>query len=475
MIKRWQGELLWVIRMFRIEELFPLFGVPKNPDPHIDVKGVSIDSREDLSEKIFFAIKGRNVDGHTFLKDVFSKGAIGAFIQDASYLDIPGGKNIFLVEDVVIAMGKVAAFYLRKIEKGKKKIAITGSAGKTTTRHIVAKLISHKAKVFSPKGNLNTEIGVPLAIFEIPKDARFLVFEFGADRPGDIKYLSDIVRPDIGIITNVGPSHIERFGSVSEIGKTKWALAEAVKEKDVLIYNADDPVLQKMAFSYEGRKMGFGSKKDAILRLVRRKSTPYGESFTVFIDGNLIDYEIKLYGLSNVYNVLSGIALIYYLFSDLDFVQEVLSSILPVPGRLNLIRKEEPPITIIDDTYNSNPLSLKNSLDVLSQFGDGRRIAVLGDMLELGSFSKVYHREAGRDIAIARSVDVLVGIGKDVEFLVNGAKDSGFDKAYLFREKEKLVDFLVENLRPHDTYLFKASRGMKMEEIMNKFMEKLDD
>ncbi len=458
--------------ILKIEDLLELFGTPEKYDPKISIKGVSVDSRDELRGRIFFAIKGTKTDGHLFLEEALSKGAVAAFIQNAAFLNIRSGKNIFIVKDTVSALGKLSAFYLKKIEKGKKKIAITGSAGKTTTRHIITNILSHYGKTFSPQRNFNTEIGVPLSIFSIPKDAQFLVFEFGADRPGDIFHLSNLVKPDIGIITNIGPAHIERFGSIEEVGNTKWALAEAVIDKELLIYNEDDPILRKKARMYEGRKIGFGTEEGALVKFVSRQPFPLGENFTVFLGGKLLESEIRLYGLANIYNALSGISLAFYLFDEVEPLRELLSLIPPLSQRLRGIKKKN--VFIIDDTYNSNPLSLKNSLDVLSRF-EGRRVAVLGDMLELGDLSKVYHREAGREIATSQCADLLVGIGRETEFLVDGARDYGFKEAYFFKDKEDAVEFLITQAKPYDTYLFKGSRGMKMENVMNTFMERLDD
>ncbi len=461
--------------MIKVEDLVKLFGMPKNFKPNILIKGVSIDSRDDVDGKIFFAIRGNKTDAHTYLKEVFKKGAIAAFIDNPDYLDVRGGKNIFLVDNVVLALGKLGKFYLNNLKRVKKKIAITGSAGKTTTRHIIATLLSSKWKVFSPKKNLNTEIGVPLSIFDIPKDAEFLIFEFGADRPGDIAYLSELVNPDIGIITNIGPSHIERFGSLEEIGNTKWALAEAVEEEGLLIYNGDDPILRKKSFSYRGRKVAYGSSNEADIRLLRWGLGEKGENFTIFLNGRLLDYTVNLLGLANIYNVLSGISLIWYLFEDVEFIKEVLPSLSPLPGRLRIIEGLNDNILIIDDTYNSNPLSLKNSLSVLSRFKGRRRVAVLGDMLELGEFSGIYHREIGKDIALSHLADKILGIGDYTKFLIEGAMDFGFKNVEFFEKKADLLSFLIENRKADDVYLFKASRGIKLEDVMNKFMEKIND
>ncbi len=461
--------------MIKIADLISLFGTPKNFDPSVSIGGVSIDSRDDVKGKVFFAIRGRKTDGHRYLKDVFKNGATSAFIDNPQFLDVEGGKNIFLVDDVVLALGKLGKFYLDKLPNVKKKIAITGSAGKTTTRYIISTLLSYKRKVFSSKRNLNTEIGVPLSIFDIPWDAEFLIFEFGADRPGDIAYLSELIRPDIGIITNIGPSHIERFGSLEEIGNTKWALAKSVESGGVLIYNGDDPILEKKALSYMGRKISYGSSNNSDVRLLRWGFSDIGENFTIFLDGKLLDYSVNLLGHANIYNTLAGISLIWYLFGDVEFIKEVLPTLSPPPGRLRLIKGLKNGILIIDDTYNSNPLSLKNSLSVLSRFKERRRVAILGDMLELGEFSTIYHREIGKDIALSHLADKILGIGNYTKFLIEGAMDFGFKDVEFFEERDDLLGFLLNNRQDNDVYLFKASRGIRLEDIMNKFMEKIND
>ncbi len=461
--------------MIKIADLVSLFGKPKNFDPNVSIGGASIDSRDDVKEKIFFAIRGRKTDGHKYLKNVFKNGAISAFIDDPQFLDIEDGKNIFLVDDVTLALGKLGKFYLDKLPNVKKKIAITGSAGKTTTRYIISTLLSYRGKVFSPKRNLNTEIGVPLSIFDISWDSEFLIFEFGADRPGDIAYLSELVRPDIGIITNIGPSHIERFGSLEEIGNTKWALAKAVEPEGVLIYNGDDPILGKKALSHMGRKISYGSSNNSNVRLLRWGLSEMGENFTIFLDGKLLDYSTKLLGPANIYNILAGISLMWYLFGDVEFAKEIIPTLSPPPGRLKLIEGLRDNILIIDDTYNSNPLSLRNSLSVLSHFRKRRRVAVLGDMLELGEFSAIYHREIGKDIALSHLADKILGIGNYTKFLIEGAMDFGFKNVEFFEKKDDLSEFLVNNRQDNDVYLFKASRGIRLEDILAKFMERIND
>ena len=460
--------------MINIYELVELFGKPYNFDPNVSIEGVSIDSRESVKKKIFFAIKGRKVDAHTFLKEVFENGGVGAFIEDPSYLNLVNGKNIFLVDNVILALGKIAKYIIEKIGKEKKKIAITGSAGKTTTRYIINTILSKKIRTFTPVRNLNTEIGVPLSIFDIPFDVSALIFEFGADRPGDIAYLSELVKPNIGIITNIGPAHIERFGSLEEIANTKWALAEFLeKNNGVLIYNADDPILQRRGKAYKGRKIGFGRGEEANIKLVDYEDTYEGEIFSIYVNGNILKYRTRLFGISNIYNILAAFSLTYYLFpDDIEFIKNILYEILPVEGRLKPLKEKD--FLIIDDTYNSNPLSLRHSLKVVSRFKKGKRIAVLGDMLELGELSRIYHRDIGRDIALFKWVDVVVGIGNYISFLIDGARDFGFKDAYYFDTEEKLLRFLADNKTPNSTYLFKASRGMKFERLIKRFREMLN-
>ncbi len=462
--------------MISIEELISLFGKPYKVKPNVNIKGIEIDSRRNVRDKIFFAIKGQKVDGHTFLKDVFLGGAKGAFIEDNKYLNIEEGINLFVVDSVVDALGKLARYYLDKMGKDILKIAITGSAGKTTTRYLVAQALSYREKVYTPKKNLNTEIGVPLAIFDIPEDANILIFEFGADRPGDIAYLSDMVRPKIGIITNVGPSHIEKFGSVEEVARTKWALAERVMDEGLLIYNVDDPFLEKRVSTYEGRKIGFGRSPHSFVRLIDYEKRSDGEDIWVSVGGKIYNYHLHLFGMANIYNILALISLFWDLYEgDINFLEEIVPKLRPPEGRLTLKKIPDKDIIIIDDTYNSNPLSLKNSLEVLSRFDKRRKIAVLGDMLELGRVSRIYHREIGREIAIKGWADVILAYGKDIAFLVNGASDFGLRDVHFFENKDKLLRFLMEYIKPNDVCLFKASRGMMFEEILGKFMELLDD
>ena len=461
--------------MITLEELISLFGKPYNMKLGVDIDGIEIDSRRDVKNKLFFAIKGQKVDGHTFLEDVFSHGASGAFIEDERYLSVKDGINLFLVDSVVDALGKLARYYLDKVDKDMLKIAITGSAGKTTTRYLIAQALSHREKVYTPRKNLNTEIGVPLAIFGIPEDANILIFEFGADRPGDIAYLADMVRPEIGIITNIGPAHIEKFGSIEEVAHTKWALAERVMDEGLLLYNADDAILEKRAFTYNGRKLGFGRSPDAFTRLIDYEKRTDGEDIRVSVGGKIYSYRLHLFGMANIYNILALVSLLWYLYEgNIDFLEEIIPKLKPPEGRLVFKELSNKNIIIIDDTYNSNPLSLENSLEVLSRFNERRKIAILGDMLELGRVSRIYHREIGRKIAIKGWADMILAYGKDMAFLVDGASDFGLRDVHFFEDRDGLLKFLIEHIKPNDVCLFKASRGMMFEDILSKVMEFLD-
>lgn len=461
--------------MISIDEIINLFGTPYKPKLDVKVDGVSIDSRDVLQGKVFFAIRGERTDAHRFLPTVFEKGAVAAFISDPLFLDVKNGKNIFLVDNVVEALGRLGKYYLDKLaKKDAKKIAITGSVGKTTTRHILSSVLSKKFKVFSPQKNLNTDIGVPLSLFEIPSDTDVFVFEFGADKPGDIKYLSNLIEPDIGIITSIGPAHIGKFTSIEHIQNTKWELGEYLSEKEgILIYNRDNSFLSKKCSDYKGKAIGFGSLESADVRLINYNHTLTGEEFTVFFNKQLIDIKIPLFGIGNIYNTLSIIGLAPILSLDIAFLKDALFNIPPINNRLSLKKVKDYDLLIIDDTYNSNPSSLRNSLEVVSRFSDRKKIAVLGDMLELGRFSKVYHREIGRDIALHRWVDELIGIGKDMEFLIHGAEDYGFKNTNMFKDKKRLVSFLLDNLDMHSVYLFKASRSIGLEEVVSEFIKKI--
>ena len=426
--------------------------------PDLPTSSVVIDSREVKPDSVFFAIKGERLDGHQFLAQALqtARGAVVAQIPE----NLPPDKGIVKVADTTVALQQLAKSIRERYDF--LLIAITGSAGKTTTKEMIATLVGTERRTFKSWGNFNNLIGCPLCIDNTPDDAQVVVSEMGMNHKGEIAQLAGLTRPDIGVYTNIGPVHIEFFGTIEKIAEAKKELLENVKPGGTIVINADNKYVMDISRDFDGRKVTYGIDNDAMFRATDvRENGLLGTTF------KLKDFpmELPLPGRHNLENLLAAIATARVAGISWDGIGRGIQQLKPAYHRGVIVPWRG--ATIYDDSYNSNPYALKRALELMQQAEvEGRRIAVLGDMLELGERERDYHRESGA--AIPPAIDVVVGVGPRSTSLLDGARSAGFDADRLqhFDNAESAGAFLKDFIREGDLVLIKASRGIGLDKIV---------
>jgi len=415
------------------------------------ISGWSIDSRTVAAGDLFFAIKGDHLDGHAFVDEVLARGAAAAVVSEA-------GANgpLLLVKDTLEALQSLARWARR--EWNGPIVAITGSAGKTSTKDIVAALLAARFKVGKTEGNFNNHIGVPLSILRLPGQAQVAVLEMGMNHAGEIRHLVSIAEPQHGLVTNVGYAHVEYFESIDGVAAAKRELVEGLPADGVAILNADDPRVALFGPSHAGRTLTYGFGPEAEIRALDAEIAADHAAFTVA--GTR--FQTSLAGRHSVSNILAGIAVASVF--DIKPAELVAAVANLTPGKMRGERKVWRGATVLNDSYNSNPEAARNMLDVLRDEPAERRIAVLGEMRELGDMSEQLHRELGTYAACA-GIDVVVGIHGAARFLVESALAAGAPgkAAFFFDGAEPAGDFLKSFVKAGDAILFKGSRGTKVE------------
>ena len=422
--------------------------------------GISIDSRTIREAQLFVALKGERFDGHDFLEQALNSGGAGALVSLPPLIP-HRGKSIIYVSNTLKALQGIARY--RRLSRKIRVVAVTGSNGKTTTKEMIAKILSSRYDVLSSRGNLNNHIGLPLSLTELDRQD-MAVLEMGASRQGDIDDLCQIAVPNTGVITNIGPAHLEGFGSVQGVLETKM---EMLRYVDSVVLNHDDGMIRKVPEEkLKGKRVvTFAIKSDAD---VRAESIVYGErgiDFNVVLkEGKEFHLHLPLYGLFNIYNALAAIAVGMLYGIPEDSVVEALGTFRGVPQRLEIDRLKG--ATVISDLYNANPASMEEALKELVHLKKGRAIAVLGDMLELGAYAEAAHREIGRLIATL-PIDVVIAVGDYTRYIKEELNGRGSRIEFHHADSpEGAGRLLIDLIREGDTVLIKGSRGMKMEEVL---------
>jgi UDP-N-acetylmuramoyl-tripeptide--D-alanyl-D-alanine ligase len=420
---------------------------------------VVIDSREAKPDSAFFAIRGERLDGHQFLPQALAtaRGAVVSQLPDP----LPPGKGFVKVDDTTKALQNLA----RSIRERQPftLIGITGSAGKTTTKEMIATLVGTERRTFKSWGNFNNVIGCPLCVDNTPDDAEVVVSEMGMNHKGEIALMAGLTHPDIGVYTNIGPVHIEFFGTVEKIAEAKRELLENVKPGGTIVINVDNEHVVRISQGFEGKKVTYGIDHEAMFHATDVKER--GLLGTTFkLKDNPM--ELALPGRHNLYNLLAAIATARVVGISWDGIMRGIQQLKPAYHRGVLVQTASG-AQLYDDTYNSNPYALESALTLLEQADvRGRRIAVIGDMLELGERELDYHRESGR--SVPKSIDVVVGVGKRSKALLEGAKEAGFgdDRLHHFDDAESAAQFLKTFIKDGDLVLIKASRGIGLDKIV---------
>lgn len=432
------------------------------------VFGVSIDSRSTNPGDMFIALKGERYDGHDFIGRAIEKGAV-LVIADRPFC--VSGIPYIMVKDTLKALQDIAAYYRNKFRIP--FVAITGSSGKTTTKDMIASVLSQKYKVLKTEGNFNNAVGLPLTLLRLCHDHEIAVLEMGMNSPGEIRLLSDIVRQDIGVITNVGTAHIEKLGSRENILKAKLELFSCFDEKSTAVINGDNDMLCGFqSQKYRIIKYGLKEGNNVFAYEIEEKGEE-GISFSVNLGNVKSDFSVMFPGIHNVYNALSAIAVANLLEIGAEDMAEGLKSFIPSEMRMDIVKLDSG-IKLINDAYNANPESMKAAIDVLRALkSDYRSICILGDMLELGDFSSEEHYMTGKYAALS-GIDVLVAVGSFSGDMKRGWLASGKSQrsVYDFAFAEEAAESLEGIVKPGDAVLIKGSRVMKMEYIVDYLRER---
>ncbi len=428
------------------------------------IKTISTDSRVIDENTLFIALKGERFDANDFVDEVLGKNAKAVVCSRYN----GNSDKVILVEDTGKALLQIAKGYREKFKIP--FVALTGSVGKTTTKGMVHAVLSEKYNTLKTQGNLNNEIGVPKTLFCLEKTHEAAVIEMGMNHFNEISRLTDTVKPDIGIITNVGTAHIENLGSREGILKAKYEITEGMKKGSPLIINGDNDMLATINTDYfEIVKFGI-EQNDLYMKAENIKFLPDGSQFTAVCENESVKAFVPAVGVHNVYNALCAMCVGKKLGFTLQESADALKNFAPEGMRQNV--RNILSYTFIEDCYNANPDSMKASLVTLNTIKKTRSIAVLGDMLELGSYSDEAHYEVGK-FAAEQKTDIVLTFGNLSELTKKGAEENGtFAKSFL--DKDELTAYLKSILKENDTILFKGSRSMKMEEIFHKLYKEWD-
>lgn len=437
---------------------------------------ISTDTRTITEGALFIALRGNRFDGHDYVLEALKKKARGVVIEENRVGEIPWkgyeAKPVVLVSDTLWALGDFARY--RRRQFGIPVVGLTGSNGKTTTKEMIAACLETTFPVLKTKGNLNNLIGLPLTLLGLTEKERIAVVEMGMNVPGEIRRLTEIAEPDVGLITNIQKAHLEGMGSLERIQAEKGELFRRMRRDGSIIVNQDDPRVVALAEEFEGQKITFGIDypADVMAREISLKGKE-GTSFILLCEGEEREVNLPLLGKHFVYNALSAIATASLFGIDQVNILEALEQFRPYPMRME-IRTFENGATLINDAYNANPNSMELALQTLSEVkGSGRAIAVLGDMLELGEFTVEAHQRLGKKIA-ALSIDFLFTLGKEAPVVVESAIREGMDsgRVRVVESHSEAASLVRSMAREGDWILIKGSRGMAMEKVVDDLKER---
>lgn len=433
-------------------------------DGNVSVDKISTDSRTVKLGELFVALRGDNFDGHKFVEDVARTGAAGAIVDPNWEGKVPDTFAVLRAEDTLRAYQNLAATYRKSLPL--KVIAITGSNGKTSTKDFTASVLARRFRVTKTEGNFNNHVGLPRTILEATSEDQIGVWEIGMNHPGEIAALAAIANPDAGIITNVGIAHIEFMGSREAIAKEKGALAQVIGPDGTLILNADDSFSQKIAGRTQA-KLVFAGTGSGSVRATDIRQSAEGSEFTILEGAHRCRAQLPVPGLHMVQNAMLAVAAgrVFGLS-----IEECAAGLVSAPlAKARLQIKQVRGVQFIDDSYNANPESMKAALRTLVELDvDGRRIAVLGEMGELGHESESGHREVG-ECAAELGIDQLIAIGEGGAIIAQAAGKSGLEKSAAVGSAIEAAEMLADIAAPGDLVLIKGSRSARTEQVLEEF------
>jgi len=445
------------------------------PGSDREISGFSIDTRTISSGDLFIAIRGDRFDGNAYVAEAVTKGAVGAIVSDPTLTGATGlsGTPLIVASDTIAALQALASRVRR--DSGAAVVAVTGSAGKSTTKEITAAFLAARYTVFRNRGNLNNHIGLPLSLLELRARPDIGVLELGMNHAGEISALVKIAEPEVRVWTNVGPAHLEFFGTVDAIAEAKAEILEGANHDSLLVANADDDLVMRHAATFAGRVRTFGVERPADVRALAVRDlgvdgtaaivrTPIGET----------EIRTPLPGTANLSNILAAAAVAIRFDVPLEDIVERAAGLKPVARRGEVLRAGG--VTIIDDSYNSNPKALSRALAMLGgETRYERRVAVIGEMLELGAASGELHRAAGKEAA-HWSVGVLVAVGgANARAVADGAIEAGMaaSQVHYVENSQAAADLVAALVTSGDVVLVKGSRGIRTEVVVDRLKVEL--
>jgi len=437
-------------------------------------EGLSTNSREVIKGNLFIPLTGERFNGHSFIPDAIKNGASGLLVQreEKEITErIPDNVSVVLVDDPLRALGDIANLWRNKFTIP--VVAVTGSSGKTTTKEMIATVAGLSGNVLKSRGNYNNLVGLPLSLLEMNSGHEMAVIEMGTSRRGEIERLTAIAEPDIGVITNIGPAHLEGFGSVDVVMEEKGDLFSNMRGSSVAIINRDNEFSRILAERWMGRNISFGIDENAFVRAERIfMRGERGMSFTLNMGGVGKGIDMTVVGRHNIYNALACAAACRAMDIEYNLICDGLSAFRQIQGRMDLYRLKGGGI-VIDDTYNANPASATEALKTLNDLkGKNESIVIFGDMLELGVEAERLHEEVGSAMADTGVGSIFLR-GDFSGSVARGAIENGFreDHIYFAETPDKIMGILRSLMREENWILVKGSRGMKMEEFLQAIIE----
>jgi UDP-N-acetylmuramoyl-tripeptide--D-alanyl-D-alanine ligase len=425
-------------------------------------QGYSIDSRTIQPGELFFAVKGERTDGHDFVNQALENGAVAAVIRQDQFARYPVKTRLMTVADTLAALQTLASAVRRLWAKP--LVGVTGSTGKTTTKEAVAHVLSARLRVLKSEGNFNNHFGLPLMLLKVEPEHDIAVIEMGMSHAGEIAALAKIAQPEIGVVTNVAPVHLEFFDSVAEIARAKYELIEALPAGGTAVLNADDEYVSQFGRDFRGKVVLYGLRASADVRAENiQPRGAEGSSFELVVGSCREQATLRLIGTHNIYNALAAAAVGLERGLSPSEAVAALASLVPADKRGQVVKLGN--ITIINDCYNCNPKALEAMVDALAAMPAKRRVVVVGAMLELGAAGDDLHRQAGEYIA-RKKIAVLLGVRGQAQHMVEAAIQAGM-RAEFVATPEEAGEWLTRETRDGDVVLMKASRGVKLERALD--------
>jgi UDP-N-acetylmuramoyl-tripeptide--D-alanyl-D-alanine ligase len=437
-------------------------------DHHAVTQGYSIDSRTIQPGELFFAVKGERMDGHDFAEQALGKDAAAAVVRKDQLARYAVKARLLAVDDTLVALQSLASAVRRLWAKP--LVGVTGSAGKTTTKEAIAHVLSTKFRVLKSEGNFNNHFGLPLMLLKLEPEHDLAVIEMGMSHAGEIAALAKIAQPEIGVVTNVAPVHLEFFNSIADIARAKYELIECLPANGIAVLNADDEHVSKFGHGFKGKKIMYGLHSSADVRAENIRSLGVaGSSFDLVMGEERVPAGVSLVGVHNISNALAAAAVGVDRGLTLSETATGLATLAPADKRGQVVQVGN--ITVINDCYNSNPRALEAMVDSLAKTPAKRRLVVAGEMLELGPAGEEMHRLSGQHIA-EKKIDFLLGVRGLALPMVDAARQSGM-RAEFVATSEEAGEWLAREVRDGDVVLLKGSRGVKLERALETWKSKV--